>query len=75
MAISKINFGENTLIDLTKDTVTPDTLISGVTAHSSKGEIITGVAPFIVELSQSDYDELVNNNQIRDDIYYFIIEE
>ena len=31
-----------TLIDLTKDSVTPDTLLKGVTAHDKSGEIIQG---------------------------------
>lgn len=31
-----------TLIDLTADTVTPETLLSGYTAHDRSGAIITG---------------------------------
>ena len=42
MAVSKIIFGDNTLIDLTKDTVSPDTLGSGKTAHDKTGTKITG---------------------------------
>lgn len=42
MAISKVNFGDETLIDLTADTVTPETLFEGVTAHSADGTPITG---------------------------------
>lgn len=42
MPVNKIIFAGETLIDLTADTVTPDTLLKGATAHSSNGEIITG---------------------------------
>lgn len=42
MAINKVEFGGNTLIDLTSDTVTADKLLSGYTAHRADGEQITG---------------------------------
>lgn len=42
MPINKIIYGGNTLIDLTSDTVTPATLLKGVTAHGADGSIITG---------------------------------
>lgn len=42
MAISKVIFGQNTLIDLTGDTVTPETLAIGQTAHKSDGTQIVG---------------------------------
>jgi hypothetical protein len=45
MAVNKVEaFGE-TLIDLTGDTVTPETLAQGATAHNAAGESITGVMP------------------------------
>lgn len=43
MAVSKVNYGSDTLMDLTEDTVTPTNLMKGVTAHNSAGESITGV--------------------------------
>lgn len=42
MAISKVVFGEETLIDLTNDTVTPETMLAGTTAHNAAGEPIAG---------------------------------
>lgn len=42
MAVSKVNYGSTTLIDLTGDTVTADKLLSGYTAHGADGEAITG---------------------------------
>lgn len=44
MAINKVVYGDETLLDLTNDTVTPETLEEGVTAHAANGEIIVGVA-------------------------------
>lgn len=43
MAISKVTYAGNTLIDLTGDTVTPENLLSGATAHAANGEKITGI--------------------------------
>lgn len=42
MAINKIIYGGNTLIDLTGDTITADKLAEGVTAHDKSGAQITG---------------------------------
>lgn len=42
MAINKVIYGGNTLIDLTSDTITADQLKKGVTAHDKSGAIITG---------------------------------
>lgn len=44
MAINKIIYGGNTLIDLTGDTITPDQLAQGVTAHDKSGAVITGTS-------------------------------
>lgn len=42
MAVSKVVYGGNTLIDLTQDTVTAEKLLSGYTAHGADGEEIAG---------------------------------
>jgi hypothetical protein len=42
MAINKVIYGGNTLIDLTADTVTAADLMQGKTAHGADGEPITG---------------------------------
>lgn len=44
MAINKVIYGGNTLIDLTADTITPSDLAYGVTAHDKSGEAITGTS-------------------------------
>lgn len=46
MAISKVIYGGNTLIDLTADTITADKLQSGFTAHGADGEKITGTCTY-----------------------------
>ena len=57
MNVNKIIYGYDTLIDLTSDTITPDTLRSGFSAHKSNGEIIIGtlksaaLLPYIEELN------------------------
>lgn len=42
MAVNKVNYGDSTLIDLTGDTVTEETLAEGVKAHDASGTQITG---------------------------------
>ena len=42
MAVNKVIYGGNILIDLTTDTVTADKLASGITAHDASGKTITG---------------------------------
>lgn len=39
--------GERVLMDLTGDTVTPETLAEGVTAHDASGEIVVGEAQLV----------------------------
>lgn len=45
MAINKVEYGGRVIIDLTSDTVTPETLAVGVTAHDKSGAVITGTMP------------------------------
>lgn len=44
MAINKIIYGGQTLIDLTGDTVSEETLAAGATAHDKTGALITGTS-------------------------------
>lgn len=46
MAISKVVYGGNTLIDLTADTIKADKLLVGYTAHGADGEEIDGACDF-----------------------------
>ncbi len=44
MGVSKVEVGGETKLDLTNDTVTPETLMEGYTAHGADGEPIVGTA-------------------------------
>lgn len=46
MAISKVVYGGNTLLDLTGDTVVADKLLKGYKAHGADGEVINGSCEF-----------------------------
>ena len=53
MAVNKVEINGESVIDLTKDTVLPQTLLSGVTAHNAAGERIVGaVAPVRYDVAQ-----------------------
>lgn len=45
MAVNKVIYDGETLVDLTNDTVTPGALAKNATAHSASGEIIEGTMP------------------------------
>ncbi len=42
--VNKVEYGGSTLIDLTGDTVAPDKLLQGYTAHDASGAPIVGTA-------------------------------
>lgn len=53
MAVSKVVYSGNVLVDLTADTVTAANLKKGITAHNNSGEIIVGT------LESSDTDTIL----------------
>jgi hypothetical protein len=53
MAISKVIYGGQTLIDLTADTVIADKVLEGYTAHGADGEKITGTCTFDSDTSDA----------------------
>jgi len=53
MAISKVIYGGDVLIDLTADTVTADKLLSGVKAHGGDGELVTGTCTYDADTSDA----------------------
>lgn len=60
--ISKVTYGDEVLIDLTSDTVTPNDLLFGVSAHRSNGDQIVGalILGDLAYLNWVDY----NTNQV-----------
>lgn len=63
MAINKVEFGDQTLIDLTSDTVSSDKLLSGETAHDRSGNQITG-SVVVQNYSAGDGIDISANNEI-----------
>lgn len=56
MAVSKVVYGSNTLVDLTADTVKADKLLSGYTAHGANGNKITGTfAPSTAKMAYGSF--------------------
>ena len=53
MAISKVIFGGEVLIDLTADTITADKLLKGSTAHGADGAVINGACTFDADTSDA----------------------
>ena len=53
MGRNKIIFGNEVLIDLTSDTVTPSDLAYGVTAHDNSGAQITGTSTYDADTSDA----------------------
>lgn len=51
MAINKVVYGGNTLIDLTQDTATNDKVLTGYTYHKADGTVGTGTCDFDVDSS------------------------
>lgn len=56
MSVNKVTYDGKTLIDLTGDTVTADTLLAGATAHNAAGQAITGTAVIPTKVSQLEND-------------------
>ena len=54
MALNKIVYGSDVLIDLTGDTVSEDTLAKGITAHDKSGEVIVGTSTKDSDTSDAD---------------------
>lgn len=73
MAVNKVVYGGETLIDLTSDTVTPETLAEGVTAHDAAGNLIIGTMSTaalearVLEL-ESRFDILASERAVYTDI-------
>ena len=61
--VNKVVFGNDTLVDLTEDSVTANNLLEGETAHSASGAPVTGTAKqghVIVNASGTDMTQRTN---------------
>lgn len=52
MAISKVVYGDETLIDISEDTITADDLAQGKTAHDASGEKIMGTKRDLIRIRE-----------------------
>lgn len=66
--VNKVVYNDSTLIDLTEDTITPESLLSGYTAHDRSGAFINGTAAIPTKVSDLENDvgylvetDIVNN--------------
>lgn len=70
MAVNKVDLNGETVLDLTGDTVTPEALNKGVTAHNAAGERITGTQVPVRTVNNIDPDTNGNVALISGDIPY-----
>lgn len=68
MAVNKVEINGNTIVDLTSDTVSPDTLLEGVTAHDKTGMPISGQLTMPVTSVNGGIGDVVigSRNYLRD---------
>lgn len=77
MAINKVVYGDQTLIDLTSDTATAEDVVEGKTFHDASGQLRTGTggggggSANIVELTQAEYDALPSSKE-SDNVLYIV---
>lgn len=70
MGISKVNFGGDTLIDLTNDSVTADMLAKGATAHDAAGERVIGTfEPALIVTVTKNTDGTFSADKTNQEIY------
>lgn len=58
MSYNKVVYDGKVLVDLTSDTVTPDTLFEGHTAHGKDGSAVTGT--FTIDVELAEQQELID---------------
>ena len=68
MAISKVIYGNQTLIDLTSDTIEAKYVINNKTAHGANGVVFTGAIPWRTVVQETllffDNEEVVGQSMI-----------
>lgn len=61
MAVNKVVYDGETLVDLTGDTVTPETMLVGATAHNRSGEQIAGAVDLSTKADKADLTAHIND--------------
>jgi hypothetical protein len=57
MAVNKVVYGTTVLVDLTQDSITPESLVEGYTAHGANGAKISGTNPYVKAETDATVDE------------------
>ena len=73
MAVNKVVLGDQTLIDLTADSVTPDKLFKGITAHDKSGNVIVGTMEgggSSQRIESSVYTQEINQGRVLYTVYH-----
>lgn len=70
MGVSKVVIGDEVRLDLTADTVTPESLLKGVTAHNAAGEPVAGAVdklpnPNALTLNVDDTDTTYDGSEAK----------
>ena len=64
MAINKVDYGDQTLMDLTEDTVTEDKVLEGETFHDRSGNLRTGSLVIPVQDVEVNGESVVNSEKV-----------
>ena len=62
--VNKVQFGDETLIDISGDTITANKMLSGTTAHDKSGASITGNIPIRSSSDLQTSNDSYNGNQL-----------
>lgn len=68
MAVAKVILNDVSQIDLTSDTVTAESLLSGVTAHDASGTQITGTASSGITPTGTKQINVIQNGTVTEDV-------
>ena len=74
MAINKVVYGNQVLIDITDSTVNPNTLLAGYKAYGANGQPVNGALQlsYHITLHQAQYDALSEAEQMADENWFYI---
>lgn len=67
MGVNKIVYGGTTKLDISNDTVTPETLLQGYTAHNNSGEAIVG--SYVPDLKEKHTATITRTSENSDVVY------
>lgn len=73
MAVNKVVINNEIKIDLTSDTVSPDTLSKGITAHDKSGNVIVGTmegGSSSQRIESSVYTQEINQGRVSYTVYH-----